>query len=152
MYRYPKHEKEVITKLLNDMEERGVIEPSSSAWLSPIVLVNKHDGTKIMCLEFWRVNEHLSDDVYPLPRLEDLVFSAAGHQINVTLNLKDAYFQIPLDENSRDLTTFSDGASLYHFRRLPFGLSCSPAIFSRKMAELLAPLLREDLLRIIWIT
>lgn len=41
------------------------------------------------------------------------------------------------------MTTFSDGVSLYRFRRLPFGLSCAPAIFSRKMAEILTPLLRE---------
>ena len=53
-----------------------------------------------MCLNFRRVNENLSDDVYPLPRLEDLVDSVAEHQIYVTLDFKDAYFQIPLDENS----------------------------------------------------
>ena len=135
-YRYPEYAKDAITKMLIDMEERGIIEPSSSAWLSPIVLVNKPDGTKRMCLDFRRMN--LSDDVYPLPQLEDLVGSAAGHQIYVTLDLKDAYFQIPLDENSRDLTTFSDRESLYRFR-----LSCAPAIFSRKMAELLTSLLRE---------
>ena len=84
MYRYPEYAKEVITKMLIDMEERGVIEPSSSAWLFLIVLVNKPDGIKRMCLDFRRMNEHLSDDVYPFPRLEDLVGSAAGHQIYVT--------------------------------------------------------------------
>lgn len=61
------------------MEERGVIEPSNSAWLSPIVLVNKPEGCKRMCLDFRRVDKHLAEDVYPLPRLEDLVGNAAGH-------------------------------------------------------------------------
>ncbi len=48
-----------------------------------------------------------------------------------------------LDESSRDITTFSDGVSLYRFKRLPCGLSCSPAIFSRQMAQLLFPLIRQ---------
>ncbi len=57
--------------------------------------------------------------------------------------MKDGYFQIFLDEESRDLATFSDGVTLYRFRRLPFGLNCSPAIFSRKMASQLNPHLKE---------
>ena len=78
--------------------------------------------------------------IYPLLRLDDLVNVASGHKYYATLDLKDAYFQIVLDNESRDLTTFSDGISLYRFRRLPFGLSCAPAIFSRKMAEILTEL------------
>ncbi len=57
--------------------------------------------------------------------------------------MREAYFQIILDENSRDLTAFSDGVTLFRFRRLPFGLSCSPAIITRHMATLLSPLLKE---------
>lgn len=80
MYRYPEHAKVVVSQMLVDMEEGGVIEPSSAAWLSPIVLVNKPDGTKRMCLDFRKVNEHLAADNYPLPSLEDLVNIASGHQ------------------------------------------------------------------------
>ncbi len=68
---------------------------------------------------------------------------ASGNKFYATLDMKDAYFQVMLDEESRDLTTFSDGVSLYRFKRLPFGLSCSPAIFSRQMAQLLSPLVRQ---------
>ncbi len=64
---------------------------------------------------------------------------ASGNKFYASLDLKDAYFQVVLDEDSRDITTFSDGVSLYRFKRLSFGLSCSPAIFSRQMAQLLSP-------------
>ncbi len=64
---------------------------------------------------------------------------ASGNKFYATLDLKDAYFQVVLDEKSRDITTFSDGVSLYRFKRLPFGLSGGPAIFSRQMAQLLSP-------------
>ena len=143
MYRYPEQAKTQITEMLQDMEEREIIEPSTAAWLSPIVLVNKPDGSKRMCLDYRHVNKHLATDIYPLPRLEELVEQAAGHKYYVTLDMREAYFQILLDEESRDLTTFSDGVTLYRFRRLPFGLNCSPAIFSRQIASVLAPLLQK---------
>ncbi len=67
---------------------------------------------------------------------EELVDQAAGHNFYATLDMREAYIQIILDENSRDLTAFSDGITLYRFRRLPFRLGCSTAIFTRHMAIL----------------
>ncbi len=93
-----------------------------------------------MCLDYREVNSHLTTDIYPLPRLEELVDTASGNQYYATLDLKDAHFHVMLDEKSRDVTTFSDDVSLYRFKRLPFGLYCSPVIFSRHMATILSPL------------
>ncbi len=59
----------------------------------------------------------------------------------------EVHFQILLDEESRDLTTFNDRVTLYRFIRLPFGLNCSPAIFSRRMASLLMPLLQKGFVK-----
>ena len=84
-----------------------------------------------MCLDYRKVNTYLQVDIHPLPRLEEMVETAAGNKYHATLDMKDAYYQVELGKQSRDLTTFSDGVSLYRFKRLPFGLSCSPAIFSR---------------------
>ncbi len=119
------------------MEEKDVIEPSTAVWLSPIVLVSKPDGSKRLCLDYRGVNKHLATDIYPLPRLEELVEVASGNKYYATLDLKEAYFQIKTEENSQDITTFSDGVSLYRFKWLPFGLNCSPAIFSWQIAQIL---------------
>ncbi len=94
------------------------------------------------CFDYRGVNKHLATAIYPLTRLEELVEVATGDKYYATLDLKEAYFQVELDENSRDLTTFSNGVSPYRFKRLPFGLSCSPAVFSRQIAEVLAPLIK----------
>ncbi len=88
------------------------------------------------------IKQELGHGFYPLSRLEELVELASGNKFYVTFDLKDTYFQVMLDDSSRDITTFSDGVSLYRFKRLSFGLSCSPAIFSRQMAQLLSPLVR----------
>ncbi len=69
-----------------------------------------------MCLDYRQVNKHLATDIYPLPCLEELVDQAAGHKYYVTLDMREAYFQLLLDEESRDLTAFSDGVTLYLFK------------------------------------
>ncbi len=96
-----------------------------------------------MCLDYWKVNQQLVTDIHPLPNLEELVEHVAGSEFYVTLDLKNAYYQVMLDESSRDLTTFSEGINLYRFKRLPFGLSCSASIFVRQLQGALAPLLKE---------
>ncbi len=90
---------------------------------------------------------HLTTDIYPLPRLDELMEQASGNQYYTTLDLREAYFQVMLHEESRDLTAFSDGVSLYRFRRHLFGLSCSPSVFSRQTAAILTLLMREGRIR-----
>ncbi len=69
-----------------------------------------------MCLDYRHVNKHLATDVYPLPCLEELVEQATGHSYYLTLDVREAYFHM-LDEEGGDLTTFSDGVTLYRFKR-----------------------------------
>ncbi len=126
IYRYPEEAKAAIASILRDLEERDMIEKSVAAWLSPIVLVNKPSGEKWMCLDYRKVNKQLVTDIHPLPNLGELVEHVAGNQYYAMLDLKYVYYQVMLDEESRDLTTFSEGISLYRFKRLPFGLSCQP--------------------------
>ncbi len=133
VYRYPEQAKETINNILRDLEERDIIERSTAAWLSPIVLVNKSNGEKRMCLDYRKVNKHLMKDIHPLPHLEELVENVAMNKFYATLYLKDAYYQVMPDEESRDLTTFREGTTLYRFERLPFGLSCSASVFVRQL-------------------
>ncbi len=102
------------------------------------MLVNKPNGKKRLCLDYRQVNTKLEADIQPLPRIEELIESTMGQKYY--MDMKDAYYQILLDEGSRGLTTFSDGVTVYRFKRLPFGLSCSPAIFTRKMNNIIQDL------------
>ena len=141
LYRHPEKAKEIIQVMIKDMLDKDVIEPSYAAYLSPIVLINKPDGSKRMCIDYRAVNAKIKIDIHPLPRLDELVDDVSGHAYYCTLDLKDAYYQCLLDPQSRDITTFSDGRNLFRFKRLPFGLSVAPAIFTRVMQEVLRPLL-----------
>ncbi len=76
-----------------DMEDSHIIERSTAAWLSPLVLAYKPDGSKRMCLDYRHVNKHLAIDVYPLPCLEELVEQAVGCPYYVTFNVPKGYFR-----------------------------------------------------------
>ncbi len=74
---------------------------------------------------------------YPIPKIEDLFASLAGGKGFSKLNLNQAYTQIPVEEESKKLTTINIPRGLYQFNRLPFGISSAPAIFHRVMEGLL---------------
>ena len=79
----------------------------------------------------------METDIYPLARLEELVDFAAGNKFYVTLDLKDAYHQVELAENSRDLTTFSEDITLYRFTCLPLGFFHHRLCFLGKLLKYL---------------
>ncbi len=73
IYRYPEQAKATIAAILKDLEERDIIEKSTAASLSPIVLVSKPSGHKRMCLVYSKVNKQLTNGIHPLSNLEKLV-------------------------------------------------------------------------------
>ena len=65
--RIPVYKRAEAEKHLQEMLQKGVIEPSSSPWASPIVLVKKKDGTTRFCVDYRRLNDVTVKDSYPLP-------------------------------------------------------------------------------------
>ena len=147
LYRHPEKAKVIIEEMIQSMLDKDIIENSYATYLSPIVLINKPNGSKRMCIDYRGVNQKIKIDIHPLPRLDELVDEVAGNKYYCTLDMKDAYYQCRLDEESRDITSFSDGKNLYRFKRLPFGLNVAPAIFTRVMQEVLRPLLKSGFVK-----
>ena len=118
---------------LDQLEKNGVIEKvSQSYWATPIVVVRKPGGKVRVCGDFKvTVNPVLKNDVYPLPLLEELFHKLNGGTKFTKLDLADAYLQIKLDDSSKQLVVLNTHQGLYRYKRMPFGLSCAPAIFQR---------------------
>ncbi|GFS65084.1 hypothetical protein TNCV_1635831 [Trichonephila clavipes] len=89
--RLPFAKQEEVPKLINDIKDNDVIEPSSSPWASPIVLVKKKDSSTRFCVDYRSLNDVTKKDNYPLSRIDDTLDTLAGNIWFSTLDLKSGY-------------------------------------------------------------
>ena len=122
-----------------DRLEAGVIEKVNySEWAAPLVPVPKPDGRVRLCGDYKvTINPVLEVDQYPLPRPEDLFAILSGGQRFTKLDLKQAYLQMVLDNDSRRYATINTHQGLYQFTRVPFGIAPAPAVFQKMMDTIL---------------
>ena len=119
------------------MLDVGVIAPSVSPWVSPIVLVPKKDGSVRFCVDYRKVNAGAKFDAYPMPRVEEVFDSIGPVGFITTVDLAKGYWQIPMAEDSQEVTAFTTPFGLFEFLVMPFGLHTAPATFQRWMNEVL---------------
>lgn len=136
--RIPPCKREEVHQLLQDMLGRKVIQPSTSPWASPIVLVKKKDGSTRFCIDYRKINAITHKDAYPLPRIDDTLDTLSGAQWFSTLDLLSGYWQVEVAEEDKPKTAFATREGLYEFNVMPFGLCNAPATFQRLMDLVLA--------------
>ena len=125
---------EEVRNHLREMLESGAIRPSQSAWCNTVVLVRKKDGSLHFCIDFHCLNAHTKKDSYPLPRIRKALESLVGAGHFSCLDLKSRFWQIRIDEASKQYTTFTVGnLGFFECDRMPFGLCNTPATFQRPM-------------------
>ena len=127
-----------IGELVADMEKQGVVEPSTSPWASPVVLVPKKDGQCRFCIDYRRLNSVKRKDVYPLPRIDDILDTLGGMKSFSSLDLASGYWQIGIESESRAKSAFITHRGLYEFARMPFGMCNAAATFQRLMERVLS--------------
>ena len=138
--------KDTIDKEVTKMLQQGIVQPSTSPWSSPVVMVRKRDGTWRFCVNYRKLNSITHQDAYPLPRINETLDSLAGSTYFTTLDLAAGYWQIQIDECDKEKTAFSTAKGHYEFNVMPFGLTNAPATFQRLIECVLAGLTGEQCL------
>ena len=123
------------------MLESGVIEPSDSPWASPVCLVRKKDGTFRFCVDYRRVNAVSRRDAFPIPDIHDALDNLRGAKYFATVDLLSGYWQLGMTDRAKERSAFCTRRGLFHFTRMPFGLSGVPASFCRLMFIVLRDML-----------
>lgn len=122
----------LIDQELNEMLKQDIIEPSSSGWSSPILLVPKKDGKYRFCVDFRKLNSVTKKDAYPIPYMSAILDRLRNAKYLSSIDIKSAYWQVPVSQSSREYTAFTiPGRGLYHFKKMPFGLTNAPATWQR---------------------
>ena len=139
-YRIAPSRRQVVEQNLREMLEDKIIVPSKSPWASPIVLAPKKDGTLRFCIDYRKLNSMTIRDAYPIPRIDDTLDSLQEAKFFSTLDLRSGYWQVEMEEKSREKTAFITHKGLYEFKVMPYGLTNAPATFQRLMDIVLAGL------------
>ncbi|KAL7297103.1 hypothetical protein TKK_0009525 [Trichogramma kaykai] len=107
-------------------------------WATPIVPVLKGNGEIRICGDFkLTLNPNIIIDKYPLHSIDDIFTKLQGGVEFTELDLKHAYMQFPVDEESSNLLTIVTHKGLYQYTKIPEGVSPAPADVQRKIDECL---------------
>lgn len=120
---------EEIDRLLK-LEVIEACEPS--AWSSPMVAVKKSSGKIRLCIDARKLNEITEKDAYPQQNSNRILGRLAGTKVLSSIDLSDAFLQVPLEESSQIKTAFAiSGRGYFKYKRMPFGLVNSGATLCR---------------------
>ncbi|GJY18224.1 reverse transcriptase domain-containing protein [Tanacetum coccineum] len=155
---------EVVKKEIVKLLDTGIIYPiADSPWVSPIHCVPKKGGITVVtnendelvptrtitgwrvCIDYRKLNEATAKDHFPLPFMDQMLERLAGNKYFCFLDGFSGYFQIPIDPNDQEKTTFTCPFRTYAYRRMPFGLSNAPATFQRCMLAIFHDMIEESI-------
>ncbi|XP_055605358.1 uncharacterized protein K02A2.6-like isoform X1 [Uranotaenia lowii] len=140
MRRIPLPLEAAVSRKLDELIKRDIIEVKEgpTSWVSPLVVVGKANGEPRLCLDLRRVNENIIREHHPMPVVDDYLARLGRGKIWSKLDIREAFLQIELAEDSKDITTFITSRGLFRFKRLCFGLATAPELFQKAMDEILS--------------
>ncbi|KAH0810551.1 hypothetical protein GEV33_012241 [Tenebrio molitor] len=139
-YRVSPFIQRLIDKEVDEMLKLGVIERAESEWNSPYLMVPKKDGSYRFVIDFRGVNARSKRMCYPVPNISHILNNLGNAKYLSSLDIRSAYWEVPLEEGSRPLTAFSiPERGQFQFRRRPFGLHSAPGTFQALVDKLFTP-------------
>ena len=135
--------RKAMKKIVEDLEDAKLIEPTHSFWAAPSILVKKNDGSYRLVVDYRGLNKQIEGTSWPLPSLNDVVYSLDGNCYFSNNDLTSGYFQMALDEESWNVTAFVSPIGHHKWKRLRMGFASAPGAFQNLMALIMSGLSDE---------
>ncbi|CAM1306693.1 Uncharacterised protein r2_g1656 [Pycnogonum litorale] len=132
-YRVNRIKAEHIQNEIDYMLKHDIIESSSSEWSSPCLLVPKDDGSYRFLTDYRRLNSKTKVNAFPIPRIDDCIDNVGSKAFISKFDLLKGYWQMPLTEIAKDLSSFVVPKELYRYKVMPFGMRNYSSTFQRLM-------------------
>lgn len=141
---------DILRREIGTLLEKGAIVPvekttQEGGFYSIYFLVPKKDGGLRPVLDLRALNRHLKVLRFHMLRTTDVIQGVRQDDWFTTIDLKDAYFHVPIAGPHQQFLRFAFEGQAYQFRVLPFGISLAPRVFTRVVAAALAPLQAKGL-------
>ena len=126
-------------KELNRMLETGVISrvDTPTEWCAPMVVAPKGNGKVRLCIDLTALNRYVKRENHPLPSVDITLAKLSGAKLFTKLDANSGFWQTPLAEESRHLTTFITPWGRFWFNVLPYGISSGSEKFQKNMNQIL---------------
>ncbi|GJR55258.1 reverse transcriptase domain-containing protein [Tanacetum coccineum] len=154
----------VIKKEVLKLLDAGMIYPiSDSPWVSPVHCVPKKGGINVVsneeneliptrlvtgwrvCIDYRKLNEATGKDHFPLPFMDQMIERLVGNEFYCFLDGFSEYFQIPIDPQDQEKTTFTCPYGTFAYRRMPFGLCNAPGTFQQCMMAIFHDMIEKTM-------
>ncbi|GJY80211.1 reverse transcriptase domain-containing protein [Tanacetum coccineum] len=155
---------EVIKKEVIKLIDTGLIYPiSDSPWVSPVHCLPKKGGITVienedneliptrlvtgwrLCIDYRKLNQATRKDHFPLQFMDQMLERLAGNEYYCFLDGFSGYFQIPIDLQDQEKTTFICPYGMFAYRRMPFSLCNAPGTFQRCMMAIFHDMIKEKM-------
>ena len=129
--------REAMDREINFLLEKGAIEPCSRTegdFISHIFSRAKKDSNRLrIILNLRNLNIHVKYEHFKMERLETVCDLVEKGDFFTSIDLKDAYFAIPIHPEHRKFLRFFWGKQVYQYRVMCFGLTCAPRVFTNAL-------------------
>ncbi|GKB03031.1 reverse transcriptase domain-containing protein [Tanacetum coccineum] len=98
-----------------------------------------------VCIDYRKLYEATRKDYFPLPFMDQMLERLAGNEFYYFLDRFSSYFQIPIDLQDQEKTTFTCPYGTFAYRRMPFGLCNAPSTFQRCMVTIFHDMIKKTM-------